>query len=189
MPRKETLAAITPNRYYHLEATLKYIHQTENLITAIIEQDNIQRKIKFPKMMAELQEGAQYSFEKCFYSNNGWIKVDDADKIKLMEPKANQFLTLNEIYDSRADINDHYVTTVLHIIEVGQAEKKMKEGKELTLTTVKGFADNSIIDITVWNRDISADLVGKTVIVEGVRVKLLTHASMVLVSSVYTKIH
>ncbi len=65
----------------------------------------------------------------------------------------------------------------------------MKEGKELTLTTVKGFADNSIIDITVWNRDISADLVGKTVIVEGVRVKLLTHASMVLVSSVYTKIH
>lgn len=40
-------------------------------------------------MMAELQEGAQYSFEKCFYSNNGWIKVDDVDKIKLMEPKAN----------------------------------------------------------------------------------------------------
>lgn len=54
---------------------------------------------------------------------------------------------------------------------------------------MKGFADNSLIDITVWNRDISADLVGKAVIVEGVRVKILTHTSMVLVSTVYTKIH
>lgn len=35
----------------------------------------------------------------------------------------------------------------------------------------------------------SADLVGKWMIVEGVRVKLLTPSSMVLVSTVYTKIH
>jgi hypothetical protein len=35
----------------------------------------------------------------------------------------------------------------------------------------------------------SSDLVGKWMIVEGVRVKLLTPASMVLVSTVYTKIH
>lgn len=32
-------------------------------------------------------------------------------------------------------------------------------------------------------------MVGKWVIVEGVRVKLLTQTSMVLVSTVYTKIH
>ena len=68
--------------------------------------------------MDELQEGAQYSFEKCFYSKNGWIKVDEADKIKLMESKANEFLTLNEVYDSRADLNNHYITTVLQVVEI-----------------------------------------------------------------------
>jgi hypothetical protein len=189
MPRKEVLAAITPNRYYHLEATLKYVHETENLTTAIIEQDNTQKRIKFPRMMRELQEGAQYSFEKCFYSNNGWIRVDDAEKIKLLEPKANEFLTLKEIYDARAELNGHYVTTILQIVEVGPAEKKLKDGKELTLAKVRGYADNCLIDLTVWNREFSPQLEGKAVILEGVRVKLLTHSSMVLVSTVYTKLH
>lgn len=54
---------------------------------------------------------------------------------------------------------------------------------------VKAFADEWLIDLTVWNRELPADLVGKWVIVEGVRVKLLTQNSMVLVSTVYTKIH
>jgi hypothetical protein len=39
---------------------------------------------------------------------------------------------------------------------------------------VKAFADDLLVDLTVWNKDLSADLVGKAVIVEGVRVKLLT---------------
>jgi hypothetical protein len=30
------------------------------------------------------------------------------------------------------------------------------------------------VDVTVWNRELSAELLGKWVIVEGVRVKLLT---------------
>ncbi len=106
-----------------------------------------------------------------------------------MESKANEFLTLKEVYESRADLNNHYITTVLQVVEISAPQKKMKQGKELTLTIVKAFADNSLIDITVWNRDISPDLVGKAVIIEGVRVKLLTHASMVLVTTVYTKIH
>lgn len=54
---------------------------------------------------------------------------------------------------------------------------------------VKGFADGLLVDLTFWNRELSAELVGKTVIIEGVRVKLLTHSSLVLVSTVYTKIH
>ena len=35
----------------------------------------------------------------------------------------------------------------------------------------------------------TADMVGRWMIVEGMRVKLLTHSSIVLVSTVYTKMH
>lgn len=69
--------------------------------------------------MSALQEGSQYCFEKCFYSKNGWIRVDDADKVKLMENKPNEFLTLPEIYEARADLNTHYVTTILQVVEIG----------------------------------------------------------------------
>lgn len=54
---------------------------------------------------------------------------------------------------------------------------------------VKAFSEDLLVDLTVWNKDLPADLVGKAVIVEGVRVKLLTQTSMVLVSTVYTKVH
>jgi hypothetical protein len=76
--------------------------------------------------MSEYQEGAQYGFEKCFYSKNGWIRVDEADKVKLIESKANEFLTLAEINESRADLSSHYVTTIIQIVEIGVPEKKLK---------------------------------------------------------------
>lgn len=107
----------------------------------------------------------------------------------MIEPKANEFLTLGETYDARAELNGHYVTTILQIMEICQPEKKLKDGNELTLTIVKGFADGCLIDLTIWNRDIPSDLLGKPVILEGMRVKLLTNSAMVLVSTVYTKLH
>lgn len=48
MPKQETLANITPNKYYSLDANLKYMHKTQNFITAIIEQEDTQSKIKIP---------------------------------------------------------------------------------------------------------------------------------------------
>ena len=48
MPRKESLAAIVANRYYDLEATVKYFHHTEKGTTAIIEQDEVQKRIMLP---------------------------------------------------------------------------------------------------------------------------------------------
>lgn len=48
MPRKESLATIVPNRYYDLQATVKYFHRTEHGATAVIEQDQIQKKIMLP---------------------------------------------------------------------------------------------------------------------------------------------
>lgn len=67
--------------------------------------------------------------------------MDEADKIKLVEPKPNEFLTLAEIYEARNELNNHYVTSILQIVEIGQPEKKLKKGQELTLTMVKAFAD------------------------------------------------
>jgi len=43
-------------------------------------------------------------------------------------------------------------------------------------------------DVTVWNREISSDLIGKFIFLEGVRLKLLTKNSLVLVTTVFTKI-
>lgn len=69
-----------------------------------------------------------------------------------MDPKPNEFLTLPEIYEARAELNSQYVTTILQIVEVGEPQKKMKDGQELTLTLVKAFADDLLVDLTVWNR-------------------------------------
>lgn len=57
MPRKESLAAIVPNRYYDIEATVKYFHHTEKGTTAVIEQDEVQKKIMLPARSIELEEG------------------------------------------------------------------------------------------------------------------------------------
>jgi hypothetical protein len=55
MPRKESLSAIVPNRYYDLEATVKYIHHTEKGTTAIIEEDEVQKKIMVPPRSLDLE--------------------------------------------------------------------------------------------------------------------------------------
>lgn len=75
MPRKESLATIVPNRYYDLQATVKYFHRTEQGATAIIEQDQVQKKILLPSQTNDLDLDVQYRFSKCFYSRNGWIKI------------------------------------------------------------------------------------------------------------------
>ena len=81
MPRKESLAAIVPNRYYDLEATVKYFHNTEKGTTAIIEQDDVQKKIMLPPRSIQLEEGGHYRFPKCFYYRNGWLKVKEIEQI------------------------------------------------------------------------------------------------------------
>lgn len=81
MPRRESLAAIVPNRYYDLQATVKYLHQTEKGTTAIIEQDEVQKTIMIPPRTVNLEEGAEYRFPKCFCSRNGWIKVKETTAV------------------------------------------------------------------------------------------------------------
>ena len=84
MPRKESLSIIVPNRYYDLQATVRYLHKTEKGTTAIIEQDEVQKKIMLPADTPELEEGCQYRFAKCFYSRNGWLKVKDGELVHMM---------------------------------------------------------------------------------------------------------
>ena len=49
MPRQSTLSDIQPNKFYKVTATVKYQHIGEDFITAIIQQDNVQKKILIPK--------------------------------------------------------------------------------------------------------------------------------------------
>lgn len=51
MPRTEHLNNINTNRIYALDAQLLYKHSTPRMTTAIIEQDNVQSKIKIPNTM------------------------------------------------------------------------------------------------------------------------------------------
>ena len=55
MPRKESLSAILPNRYYDLQATVKYLHHTEKGTTAVIEENEVQKKIMVPPRSIELE--------------------------------------------------------------------------------------------------------------------------------------
>ena len=118
MPRQENLAAITPNRYYSLEATVKYVHETDGCTTAIIEQENTQRKIKSPHVGLELQEGAKYAFDKCFFSRNGWLTLKELDKLRQLEPRDRESLPLGLIYERRAQLNSHYLSTLLQVVDV-----------------------------------------------------------------------
>lgn len=81
MPRKESLSAVLPNRYYDLQATVKYLHHTEKGTTAVIEENEVQKKIMLPPRSIELEEGSQYRFSKCFCTRNGWIKVKDTTSV------------------------------------------------------------------------------------------------------------
>lgn len=54
MPRKANLSEIIPNRFYEIDATVKYQHVADNVITAVIEQGDIQTKISIPKEGVEL---------------------------------------------------------------------------------------------------------------------------------------
>lgn len=105
MPRREALINLTPNRYYEIEATLKYKHQTANYTTAIIEQDNTQSKIKIPSSDIEMEEGSSYKFAKCFYSRNGWINVRNPQET-IEEVHSNSIvpLSLSTIYTERANL-------------------------------------------------------------------------------------
>jgi hypothetical protein len=187
MPRQESLSAITPNRYYRLQATLKFKHQTEYFTTAIIEEDSVQRKIKLPLEAHDLIEGAKYDFAKCFFSSNGWIRVKETQGISQLEPKSIETNSLPEIFENRYKLNNNCLSLVLEIVDIKKPEKKMKDGKELNLIQMRGFADERLVDITLWNREAPEDILGKKVFLEGVRLKMLTDSSIVLVSTVYTK--
>ena len=94
-------------------------------------------------------------------------------------------LTLEEINEKRHEMFNNYVTTTLQVISVGAPEKKEKNGNELTLTLVKGFAQNALVDITIWNKEFPEEYLGKMVNFDGFRVKMLTNNTFVLVSTVF----
>ena len=55
MPRTEHLANLSPNHIYALDAQVRYLHHTPNVTTAIIEDDNVQSKIKIPKSLNNIR--------------------------------------------------------------------------------------------------------------------------------------
>ena len=97
MPRKEPLATITPNRYYDIEATVKYFHRTEHGATAVIEQDQVQKKVLLHPQTQNLDEGVIYRFSKCFYSRNGWLRAKEGNLIEQIKTEENISLSLDEI--------------------------------------------------------------------------------------------
>lgn len=53
---------------------------------------------------------------------------------------------------------------------------------------LKCFADGMMIDVTLWNRDIiPEEIISKWIVFNGFRIKKITEASFVLVSTVYSR--
>jgi hypothetical protein len=49
-------------------------------------------------------------------------------------------LGLTQIYEQRSLLANNYLSTIAQVVEVNKAEKKLKDGKELSLTLIKLFA-------------------------------------------------
>jgi hypothetical protein len=83
MPRTERLSNVQSNHIYAVNAQVKYTHHGPNMTTAIIEDDNIQSKIKIPHSLNnirnEIEEGMNYSFGFCYIGPDGWIKARNPD--------------------------------------------------------------------------------------------------------------
>lgn len=56
MPRTEHLSNVNANHIYSLNAQVKYMHHTANMTTAIIEDENIQSKIRIPQSLNNIRE-------------------------------------------------------------------------------------------------------------------------------------
>ena len=73
MPRLEHLENLNPQRTYAINATLKYLHQGENYMTGVLEQENAQSKFCIKNKEVQMREGYDYNFDRCFCGNNGWL--------------------------------------------------------------------------------------------------------------------
>ena len=63
-----------------------------------------------------------------------------SDNIKQLEPKNIESLGLTQIYEERAALANNYLSTIVQVVEVNKAEKKLKDGKELSLILIKVFS-------------------------------------------------
>ena len=162
------------------------------MITGIIEQNNVQTKICIPKDGIELEEGKQYTFGKCFNSRNGWLyakKPSETVVEKDASSVEDKFYTLNEIYEHRETLANKYVSAQLKVIFIEPKQTVVKNGENLILYKLKCFADDLIINIEIWNREIDTDQVtGKILNFVGFKIKPTTHQTIYLVSTVYSKI-
>lgn len=84
-------------------------------------------------------------------------------KIERGHPEENVTLSLEEINERRHELFNNYVTTVLQVISISAPEKKEKNGNELTLTLVRGFAQNALVDVTIWNKEVPQEFIGSLV--------------------------
>lgn len=125
MPRTEQLSNVNPNRIYALNAQVKYIHHGPNMSTAIIEDDNVQSKIKIPNSLnnirEEIEDGMKYHFGYCYISPNGWIKARNPDstiRVSEDEQLVDQPMPLSDIANNSLNLNGRYLTTLLYVVKV-----------------------------------------------------------------------
>lgn len=192
MPRQELLENITPNKYYTIDATLRYMHTTPNYQTAILESNNKQAKIKLlPGTEVELN--TEYKFKKCFASSNGWLtEKEAADGGANMETLAtNVPPVISRLQDINSQVERYtgiYVSIVLKIVEIEPTKVFLKHGNNLTLDVLKCFGDGFFVNVNLWNKDISSLQVGTWMAFSAFRINLLPNNFYVLFSSVYSNI-
>jgi len=83
MPRVEHISNMNANHIYALNAKVMYTHHGPRMTTAIIEDEDVQSKIKIPHSLnnirEDIEEGMNYHFGFCYVAPNGWIKARNPD--------------------------------------------------------------------------------------------------------------
>lgn len=197
MPRTEHLSNVNPNHIYALNAQVKYTHHGPNMTTAVIQDENVQSKIKIPHSLnnirEEIEAGINYHFGYCYIAPNGWIKARNPDNtIRPSEEHGGavqQPMTLSDIANNSQSLNGHYLTTLLFVVKVNESQQIVKHGKNLSMCILNCYANGYMVDVTLWNSDLPiGDLANKWIVFSGFRLKKLVDWKFVFVSSVYSKI-
>ena len=189
MPRLEHLENLNQNKTYQVNATIKYLHRGENSMTGILEQENAQSKFCIRNTEFPINEGYEYNFEKCFYSSNGWLYPRNPNT--LIHQNCQQIipepLQLQTLYENRNQLANHYLSVALFVANVNPRKTIKKHEETLTLDTLTCFGNGVLIDLTIWNQNIPKEIENRWMRFDGFRLKFTGPDSMILTSSVYSK--
>jgi hypothetical protein len=137
-----------------------------------------------------LDIGSEYTFDRCFYGNNGWLYIrDPVNTIHQSEEKILRApIELKQLFENKDKLVNNYVTVALQVISKKDRKIIEKDGERLSLDVLTCFGNGALIDVNIWNQNVPQEIQYKWLLFDGFKFKFSGPDSMCLSSSVYSKI-